>query len=389
MIRTDVEPSGVNVRWLSPEGCLIEPTASSVEGNVAIVPYAFSPYTRSGRFDTQINHPLIYVAGPDGGEYYRDTVAYSFEIDNPNELISQANITGWTLTPVIGQPTKLDIEVQLNGLVEGFAAYNTQNPGFYLSDAYVFLGNSDISAESQTIHWLFRFGDVEEAADGEWILRKRLDLPEGTTASDYRVTSFSVCDSALNKTIFSDDADGDGAVDTFDAFPNDSAEYLDSDGDGIGNNADTDDDNDGVEDSTDAFPYDSTETTDADSDGIGDNADLDDDNDGRSDVDEIALGLDPLVADTDGDGIGDVDDPLTVVVTQTFPNLRVEFITPGYNPDRATMRLSSPASVGVFNYLAFEATIFEPNKAIFEYDFHQRYLRNLLIGARGSLVCRH
>ena len=185
--------------------------------------------------------------------------------------------------------------------------------------------------------------------------------------------------------MFESDIDGDGAADAFDVFPENHSEVSDTDGDGIGNNADPDDDNDGVADAQDVFPLDATETTDADSDGIGDNADPDDDNDGRSDVDEIALGLDPLVADTDGDGIGDVDDPLTVVVTQTFPNLRVEFITPGYNPDRATMRLSSPASVGVFNYLAFEATIFEPNKAIFEYDFHPNAISGTYsIGARGA-----
>ena len=44
--------------------------------------------------------------------------------------------------------------------------------------------------------------------------------------------------------------------------------------DGIGNNnADKDDDNDGVEDKKDAFPLDDTENLDTDKDGIGNNAD--------------------------------------------------------------------------------------------------------------------
>ena len=47
-----------------------------------------------------------------------------------------------------------------------------------------------------------------------------------------------------------------GSPDVDDAFPFDAAESLDTDGDGIGNNADTDDDNDGVADSEDAFPLD-------------------------------------------------------------------------------------------------------------------------------------
>ena len=42
------------------------------------------------------------------------------------------------------------------------------------------------------------------------------------------------------------DDDGDGYIDTSDAFPTDSTEWADTDSDGIGNNADTDDDGDGV-----------------------------------------------------------------------------------------------------------------------------------------------
>ena len=70
-----------------------------------------------------------------------------------------------------------------------------------------------------------------------------------------------------------EDSDGDGIVDPGDALPDDPEEHLDTDGDGIGNNADDDDDNDGVADADDAFPLDSSEWIDADGDGLGDNAD--------------------------------------------------------------------------------------------------------------------
>jgi subtilase family protein/cadherin-like protein/Big-like domain-containing protein/FG-GAP repeat protein len=69
------------------------------------------------------------------------------------------------------------------------------------------------------------------------------------------------------------DTDGDGVPDKEDAFPNDSNETLDTDSDGIGNNADDDDDGDGVLDVNDDFPLDPNEDTDTDSDGVGDNAD--------------------------------------------------------------------------------------------------------------------
>ena len=76
---------------------------------------------------------------------------------------------------------------------------------------------------------------------------------------------------------------------------------------------DTDFDDDGVVNEQDAFPYDASETLDTDSDGIGNNADTDDDGDDWSDADETAEGTDPLDAqsvpvDTDGDGIGNVTD---------------------------------------------------------------------------------
>jgi VCBS repeat-containing protein len=82
------------------------------------------------------------------------------------------------------------------------------------------------------------------------------------------------------------DTDSDGVPDINDAFPTNANETLDTDGDGTGNNADTDDDGDGVPDNQDAFPLNSAETTDTDRDGTGDNADTDDDGDGVPDADD-------------------------------------------------------------------------------------------------------
>jgi len=79
------------------------------------------------------------------------------------------------------------------------------------------------------------------------------------------------------------DSDNDNTNDAFDAFPSDATEWLDTDGDGVGNNKDLDDDGDKVDDAVDLFPTDPTEWLDTDGDGIGDNADPDDDNDGFAD----------------------------------------------------------------------------------------------------------
>lgn len=81
----------------------------------------------------------------------------------------------------------------------------------------------------------------------------------------------------------------------------------------IGETDRSDIDNDGIPDQYDAFPYDPTETTDTDSDGIGDNADTDDDNDGMPDEYEIAQGFNPYNAldandDFDGDGFTNLEE---------------------------------------------------------------------------------
>ncbi|NDF34141.1 MAG: hypothetical protein EB157_06230, partial [Euryarchaeota archaeon] len=94
-----------------------------------------------------------------------------------------------------------------------------------------------------------------------------------------------------------------------------------TDGDGIGNNSDTDDDNDGVADTNDAFPLDSEETLDTDNDGIGDNSDTDVDGDGVDNdydmdfpgnenlADENTNGIADIgETDTDGDGVIDALD---------------------------------------------------------------------------------
>lgn len=70
------------------------------------------------------------------------------------------------------------------------------------------------------------------------------------------------------------DSDDDKVLDGQDAFPLNPAEWADTDGDGIGDNADPDDDNDGVPDATDNCPLVANpDQSDKDLDGIGDRCD--------------------------------------------------------------------------------------------------------------------
>jgi hypothetical protein len=74
----------------------------------------------------------------------------------------------------------------------------------------------------------------------------------------------------------------------------------DIDSDGIAEN-DPDADGDAIPNARDAFPLDRKESVDTDRDGVGDNADTDDDDDGLPDATEGRLGTDPKRVDTDGD----------------------------------------------------------------------------------------
>jgi len=104
------------------------------------------------------------------------------------------------------------------------------------------------------------------------------------------------------------DRDDDGVIDSKDAFPDNPYEYVDTDGDGVGDNLDLDMDDDGYPDEEDAFPRDPSEWNDTDGDDIGDNQDEDDDGDGFNDTVDV-FPLDPREhADFDGDGVGDYGD---------------------------------------------------------------------------------
>lgn len=109
------------------------------------------------------------------------------------------------------------------------------------------------------------------------------------------------------------DDDNDGISDGNDDFPKDPTENNDNDGDGIGDNADPDDDNDGKPDGEDAFPWDPGQwKPDTDGDGTPDDEDAFPNNPGEdkdSDGDGIGDNADPDDNTPPGGGGGDDDDP--------------------------------------------------------------------------------
>ena len=194
--------------------------------------------------------------------------------------------------------------------------------------------------------------DISSELFAKFLSRLDGSAQDYSGAVDRQALKMEQTDDAARLALVPLDSDGDGVEDGLDAFPLNASESVDSDSDGIGNNADTDDDNDGVSDlldtfplislnglrdtdgdgipdsctndclvagmtadhdddndgvsdENDAFPLNSSETLDTDSDGIGNNVDTDDDNDGVSDDQEAIDGTNPLLADTDGDNLID------------------------------------------------------------------------------------
>ncbi len=137
-----------------------------------------------------------------------------------------------------------------------------------------------------------------------------------------------------------EDTDGDGVADGVDAFPKSASEAYDFDGDGFGDSQDDDIDNDGLSnqdeadlgtdpiqpdtdfdgllDGSDNCALETNATqSDLDGDGIGDECDTDRDGDGLTDTQETSLGTSPTRADTDGDGVQDAADAFPTSASET------------------------------------------------------------------------
>ncbi len=145
----------------------------------------------------------------------------------------------------------------------------------------------------------------------------------------YTITAYTASganDSATLTITISADFDNDGIPDHVD--PDDDNDGVLDGAEEAGCSLDPDCDDDGYGDGVDAFPVDPTEWVDTDNDGIGNNADDDDDGDGWTETEETECGnhsdLDamdrPGDLDNDGlcDALDDVDDrPIYLVLTET------------------------------------------------------------------------
>ena len=146
-------------------------------------------------------------------------------------------------------------------------------------------------------------GTIEANAIAGETLEYYIQVGDGTNTVYY--ASAEIPQEVIISISSNTDSDGDGVVNSLDAFPFNGSETSDLDGDGVGDNSDPDKDGDGVENALDKFPDNQFESADTDGDGLGNNSDNDDDNDGTMDYQDRF----PLDArghsDTDSDGLPD------------------------------------------------------------------------------------
>jgi hypothetical protein len=131
---------------------------------------------------------------------------------------------------------------------------------------------------------------------------------------------------------------------------------------------------DGVPDNKDIFPYNRDEQYDTDGDGIGDNADTDDDNDGMPDEWETRYGLDPLVDDAskdlDLDDIINKEDPepdtpncsnKTIHIYRSVGPGNMQPLATGYgnalniSGDAAEFTLALPNNIGLGDVIQYDS----------------------------------
>ncbi len=251
----------------------------------------FLKYVNASFYDDLIFHRVIDDFVIQGGGFYPDMTPK---------------------TPLY-PPIPLEINESLLHLDGALAMARTSDPNSATCQYYICDGSQSFLDGSYAV-----FGQVVSGMD---VVRAIAQVP---THSESYYNDVPVEDIIIHYVDF--DSDQDLVGDKEDAFPTDSTQSTDTDGDGYGdnqtgNNPDafkneptqwSDMDGDGYGDNSsgndpDSFPEDATEWSDNDNDSIGDNADDDDDNDGMPDEWEEKYGLnktDPTDADEDLDGDG-------------------------------------------------------------------------------------
>jgi len=281
-----------------------------------------APTARTGSDQTILGGTIVMLDGRMSSDPDGDSLSYAWsQTGGPSVTLSGRNTTQPTFTAPAGTPTNTVLTFQLlvtdpGGLSDSDtcritipAVIETNDPPVaeagtnqtVISGAGVTLdGSGSTDPEGQTLiyQWRQTSGTAVQLASANRA-RASFTAPqvnagqqatlifELTVSDDRMLTCTDTCIVQVNPAPVAD-RDGDGILDGQDAFPDDPSEWIDTDGDRIGNNADPDDDNDGMPDTWETqFGFNP----------LLNDAGGDSDQDGLSNVEEYENGSDPLNAE--------------------------------------------------------------------------------------------
>lgn len=202
---------------------------------------------------------LVIAGYTNGLEVYSSpasapVLASSFSVGRPAWSIAAHNTADGVYYLVAGESAGLTVYDPRSGsrATPTLPLTNVANPtkedetgyGIAIQDQFAFIANGKNGVRAvglETISSPYMAGG----------LNTRGDVRDIVVENDLMIIADAVQGVLVVNIEILPDSDGDGFANGIDDFPSDAAEWRDTDNDGVGNNADTDDDNDGIADADD------------------------------------------------------------------------------------------------------------------------------------------
>ena len=247
-----------------------------------------NPDPNENQEDDLVTITGILVSGAEFGDVVIEVALTGAVLDyTPTQKVTQKTNGKYDATGLLSDSQQFTMTLDISDLYQEVGVVAT---------IYVKIKEGESYLSYQEIHITLVPRILDDDNDG--VTNQNDDCPNGITGWKSSLeTDFD--NDGCKDVSEDDDDDNDGYLDWDDAFSLDAEEWLDTDSDGVGNNADGDDDGDSWSDTeeedclTESLNV-SSVPTDTDLDGLCNVVDDDDDNDGWDDVMDIRP-LDPTI----------------------------------------------------------------------------------------------